>query len=62
MTFNILKARLRRNMTQQELAIKANISRATLSKLESGEEVEVKLGTLKSLAKALNCSVSNLFV
>lgn len=58
MLYNIRKIRQENCMTQDELAKKANISRATIIKLESGEEMEVKISTLEALANALNCSVS----
>lgn len=58
MLYNIRAIREENNMTQHELAKKANISRATIIKLESGEEMEVKISTLEALANALNCPVS----
>lgn len=58
MLYNIRKIRQENCMTQDELAKKANISRATIINLESGEEMEVKISTLEALAHALNCSVS----
>lgn len=58
MLYNIRAIREKNNMTQYELAKKANISRATIIKLESGEEIEVKISTLEALANALNCPVS----
>lgn len=58
MLYNIRKIRQENCMTQDELAKKANISRATIIKLETGEEMEVKISTLEALANALNCSVS----
>ena len=62
MLYNIRAIREENNMTQNELAKKANISRATIIKLESGEEMEVKISTLEALANALNCPVSAFFV
>ena len=52
MLYNIRKIRQENCMTQDELAKKANISRATIIKLESGEEMEVKISTLASPAWA----------
>ena len=46
-------------MTQLQLAEQANVARQTISKIESGEEVEVKISTLESLARVLNCRVSD---
>lgn len=62
MLYNIKDIRLKNNLTQEELAKKANISRATVIKLESGEEMEVKISTLEALADALDCPVSAFFM
>lgn len=60
--FEILKKlREEQGLTQNELAEKASVSRATIIKLESGEETEVKIGTLKALASALKQPVSIFF-
>lgn len=60
MFYNIRKIRVELSMTQEELAQLSGVTRATISKLESGEEVEVKIGTLKAIANALECKVSDL--
>lgn len=59
MIYKLKELRIAKNMTQDELASAAGISRQTLSKIESGEEVEVKVTTLESLGKALGCSVAD---
>ena len=46
-------------MTATELAIQANISAKTLSKIESGQS-EVKIGTLVAIATALKVSLDYL--
>ncbi len=51
-----------RPMSQEELSEKSGVSRATISKLESGEDCEVKVGTIKKIAQALNVEVSDLLV
>lgn len=59
----ILKAReLRTEMgiSQEKLAKMANISRATLSKIESGEDVSINSTTLLSLAHALGTTVDGI--
>lgn len=61
MIYNIKEKRVKAGLTQEKLAAKACIARATLSKLESGEEVEVKMTTLLALAKALDCPVTSFF-
>lgn len=48
-------------MSQAELSKKSGVSRATIIRLESEENVETTTGTLKSLANALNTSVESLF-
>ena len=62
MLYNIKNIRQQKKMTQEELAKKANISRATVIRLERGEKMEVRVSTLEALAVALNCSVSACFV
>jgi len=56
---NLKRIRIEKGLSQEKLALKSNISRATISKIESGEEAEVKVGTLKALAQALDCSVAD---
>lgn len=61
MAYRLKKAREEKGMTQEELSIKSNVSRTTISKIESGEEVEVLAGTLQALSKALDVPVSKIF-
>lgn len=49
MLYNIKKIRVELGMTQEELVQLSGVTRATISRLESGEEVEVKIGTLKAI-------------
>lgn len=49
-------------MSQEELANKAGISRATLSKLESGRIVEVSTNTLSKIADALDKKANEIFL
>lgn len=60
MLYNIKSIRESLGMTQIELSRKSGVTRATISRLESGEEVEVKISTLKAIASALNREVSDL--
>lgn len=60
MLYNIKKIRVELGMTQEELVQLSGVTRATISRLESGEEVEVKIGTLKAIANAMKCKVSDL--
>lgn len=61
MPYKIKEIREIRNMTQLELCKKANISRQTLSDLESGKEVNTTIATLQKLANALQCKISDIF-
>lgn len=59
---NIKIARVKNNWTQEELSKKANVCRTTISLIEHGNIDNIKLGTLKKLAKALNSTVEELFL
>ena len=61
-----LKYRLReiresKGITQEELANKSGITRTTIWKLETGDDEVSTTKTLLSLAKALECSISDFF-
>ena len=62
MPFKVKEFREQQNMTQKELCERANISRQTLIDLESGREVVTTTATLKKIAEALNCKVSDIFL
>lgn len=62
MPFKIREFREQQKMTQKELCERANISRQTLIDLESGREVVTTTATLKKIAEALNCKVSDIFL
>ena len=57
----IRERRERLKMTQEQLAKKTQISRQTISALESGSQTDVKISTIKILAEALKCKPSYLF-
>jgi len=59
--YRIKERRQQLKMTQAELVKKSGISRATISLLENGYDVDIKVSTLHSLAGALRCSVNKLF-
>ena len=61
MRYRIREIRKNLGMTQDELSEKSGISRATVWKLETGDEVTMTK-TLLAIAKALGVSVSELFV
>ena len=56
----IKEIREEKGMSQEELAKKANVSRTTISSLESGKDIETMVGTIKAIADALEVSVSSL--
>lgn len=62
MKFVIKEKREEKKMSQEALAEKADISRTTLSRLETNEDTVVNSATLSKIAKALECPVTSLFV
>ena len=58
---NIAEARKRRGMSQDALSKKSGVSRATIARLESGEDFDVMASTLLKIAKALGTTVDKLF-
>lgn len=61
MAYRIKELREKNRISQERLAELSGISRGTIAILERNSSSDVKAGTLKSLAKALNVSVSELF-
>lgn len=61
MGYKIKEYRENLSLTQEELAKRANISRTTLSGLESGAIKITTTETLLKIAKALNKKVSEIF-
>lgn len=57
---NVRSLREEKKLSQEELAKMAGISRTTLSKIESGDDISVTSDTLLSLAKALNTTVDGI--
>lgn len=62
MKYKIKELREKRKMTQDELSKESGVSRGIIVRLESGEDVETTVGTLKSLAEALNVSIGYLLL
>lgn len=54
--------RVEQNLTQDELAKKANISRYLISRIENGDDVNITKNTMLSIAEALNSNVSDIFL
>ena len=59
--FNIREIRNDRRMSQEELAEKSGVSRATISGLETNPDVITTTETLQKIAKALDVKVSDFF-
>lgn len=62
MEFRIKEIRESKGMTQKELSEKAGITRATIWKLETGEEEVTTSKTLLKIADALGVSIGELFL
>lgn len=62
MPFKIREARKARGLTQEELAKRANVSRATIVGLENGSITVTTTETLTKIANALNKKVSEVFL
>jgi len=59
--YRIKERREELKMAQSELVEKTGLSRATISLLENGGDIDIKISTLKALADALDCPPSSLF-
>lgn len=62
MRLNLRNVRRRMDITQEDLAEKSGVSRATISYLESGAATDTTVSTLTKLADALGLEVSELFL
>jgi len=56
----IQKLRIKRRLTQEELAKKADLSYTTLIKIEGGQVQNPTIKTIQKIAKALDVSIDNL--
>ncbi len=61
MGYRIKELRIEKKMSQEELAEKSNVSRTTISNLESGANRTVLTSTLQRIAAALDTTVDKLF-
>lgn len=61
MGYKIREMREAKDMTQEELSEKSGISRVTISGLENGTERNTTSKTLVKIAKALGCTVDQIF-
>lgn len=62
MIFKIREIRMSKGMTQADLAKKANITRATLWRLEGDKGYDPSVHTLQRVADALNVTLSDLIL
>lgn len=59
---NIKAMREKSGLTQEALAEKANVNRSLLNQLETGKLTNTSINTLKKLADALECKITELFL
>ncbi len=59
---NVKIARIKKNLTQKELAKLVGISNVTIVKIEKGDFDNIKFGTLKKISEVLNSTVEELFL
>ena len=60
--YKIKERREKLGITQAELIRRSGLSKALISPLENGAEMDLKISTLKKLAEALECSPKSLFM
>ena len=58
---NVKIARIRKGMTQEELAIATGICRTIISRIENGDFTKLKFETMNKLAEVLDSTVKELF-
>lgn len=58
---NLSEVRKDKGLTQEELAEKSGISRVTIANIERGAVTNLKIGTMLSLANALDSTVEEIF-
>ena len=62
MAYKIKEIREKKRMSQAELAEISGVSRATIIRIESADDVVINTKTLEKLASALNVSIRTLFL
>lgn len=62
MKYRVKERREELKMSQITLIRKTGICKATISLIENGGDVDIKVSTLVKLGKALKCSVASLIV
>lgn len=58
----VKEIRIKKGLSQEELANKSNISRYLISKIENGEDVNLTKNTMISISKALEKPVIEVFM
>lgn len=58
--YKLKELRYQRDMTQEELSRKAKVSRQTILNIENGGPVNTTTNTLRKLANALDCKISDI--
>lgn len=58
----VKEIRVKKGLSQEELANKSNISRYLISKIENGEDINLTKNTMISISKALEKSVVEVFM
>ena len=61
MTYKIKELRLKKGLTQEELASESGVNRTTIVLLENGAEVNVTAKTLKKIATCLGVDIKEIF-
>lgn len=61
MGYRVREIREQKKMSQEELEQKSGISRQTISAIENNRAGDVKVGTLRALANALETTIDSLF-
>lgn len=62
MAYRVKELRLKQKMSQEALAKRSNVSRATISALENGKLKVTTTETLLKVAAALGCKVGDIFL
>lgn len=61
METNLREIRVKMGLSQEELAEKARVSRTIISGLENGRITCITTNTMRAIADALQCKVSEIF-
>lgn len=59
---NAKLTRIKLGLTQRDITQQTGLSSATIVKIEKGDIDNIKFGTLKSIAAALNSTIEELFL